>query len=343
MDNSQLIEKLFHHIKETVDQGKGLLEESDRLSLQEVLKRYAADSGLPEESIDAFSVELASLISRYHDITRVAFLGPDGTFSHMALTSYFGTGVTALHQSTIPEVFRAVERGEARYGIVPVENSTEGSVTYTMDELTETTLQITGESYEKVTIAIHSREESLESVTKIFSHPQPLAQCRAWIRSHLGAVEIEETDSTTAAAQLAVSTPGSASLGAEHLGHVYNLHTLARHLEDSRENSTRFIIIGKEPRPVTGNDKTSLVFAMRDRPGALLDILSPLQEKGINMTRIESRPNKKKMWAYNFFIDIRGHRDDERVKEVMEIIKPHTVFMKILGSYPSSGEIISGN
>ncbi len=265
----------------------------------------------------------------------VAFLGPEGTFTNIAVKELFGESIVPLPQRTIQDVFRQVEAGAARYGVVPIENSTEGSVTYTLDELMETSLSIIAEKYVRITYSLLSRERDAASIRKIYSHPQTLGQCKGWIRANLPEAETISVDSTSRAAEMAAGEAGSAAISSEIAGEIYGLNTLATRIEDSRQNYTRFFMMGERAGKATGNDKTSIVCAVRDRPGALLTMLKPFSDAGINMTKIESRPDKKKMWAYNFFIDFLGHMDDGIVRETLDGIKDGTIFLKILGSYPA--------
>lgn len=264
----------------------------------------------------------------------VAFLGPEGTFTAIAVRDLFSESITQLPQRTIQDVFLQVEAGAANYGVVPIENSTEGAVTYTLDELMETSLVIMAERYIRITYNLLSRSRDLSSVKKIYTHSQTLGQCKGWIRANLPHAEIESVDSTSRAAEIAAQDENAAAIASGLAGELYTLNTLASMIEDSRQNYTRFFLIGKKANTPTGNDKTSIVCAVKDRPGALLELLKPFSEAGINMTRIESRPDKKKMWEYNFFIDILGHADEPAVREALTMVKGETIFLKILGSYP---------
>jgi len=264
----------------------------------------------------------------------VAFLGPEGSFSNIPVNEFFNEGAASLPQRTIQDVFQQVESGKAHYGVVPVENSTEGSVTYTLDELTETSLNIISEKYVRVTYSLLSRLKDITSVQKIFTHPQTLGQCKAWIRNNLPDAEIVSVESTSRAAELASREPDAAAIASDIAAGIYHLNILATMIEDSRQNYTRFFLIGRDGSKPTGNDKTSIVCAVRDKPGALLGLLKAFAAAGINMTKIESRPDKKKMWEYNFFIDFIGHQDDAIVKKALEKIRKEAIFLKILGSYP---------
>ncbi len=269
---------------------------------------------------------------------RVAFLGPEGTFTNMAMNEIFGDSVEKLPVRTISDVFREAESGNAHYGVVPVENSTEGGVTFTLDELIETDLSIVAEKYIKISYSLFSRENDIKKISKIYSHPQPLGQCKEWLRKHLPDAEIVPVDSTSRAAEISSHEKKSAAISSVAAGELFGLNSLAERIEDLRQNYTRFFALGKEESRSTGNDKTSIVCAILDKPGALLGLLEPLSSHGINMTKIESRPNKKKMWEYNFFIDFMGHKNDRIVVEALRDMKGKTAFLKILGSYPVGAE-----
>ncbi len=271
---------------------------------------------------------------------RVSYLGPDGTFSAVALRQIYGETVTRVPVKTIPDVFAQVETGNADCGVVPVENSTEGAVTFTLDELVETNLRVTGEKYIRISYCLLSPETDPRAVKKIYSHPQPIAQCRNWIRKNMPDAEVITVESTARAAEIVASEPGSGAIAAELNARVYNLNILYRRIEDLRQNFTRFFTVGKQDTPATGHDKTSLVCSVKDQPSALHRLLAPFAESGINMTRIESRPDRRRVWTYNFFIDFTGHRTDTNVRYALERMEQETVFLKILGSYPA-GERMS--
>ena len=247
----------------------------------------------------------------------------------------FGESIEPVSQNTIPDVFNEVETGRALFGVVPVENSTEGAITYTLDELLDTDLRIISEKFLRISNFLLSLCNDLKSVKKLYSHPQPIAQCKGWIRNNLPNVEIHRVDSTTQAAEIATWDKFSAAIAPETTASIYNLNILATNIEDSKQNYTRFLVIGNKDNQPSGRDKTSIVCAVKDKPGALYSLLKPFSDSGVNMTRIESRPDKKKMWEYNFFIDFIGHRDDTVAKNVIDQMREKTIFLKILGSYPS--------
>ncbi|MCU0846789.1 MAG: prephenate dehydratase [Spirochaetes bacterium] len=265
---------------------------------------------------------------------RVAYLGPEGTFANIALKEVFGDYAKELPQKTISDVFREVESGSASFGVVPIENSTEGAVTYTMDELLETSLRIISEKYVRISLCLVSLSEDPDKIKKVYSHPQPLGQCKGWLKNNLPNADVQGVDSTSEAARLAMGDPETAAVASHLAAKIYGLNIIESGIEDVRQNFTRFFIMGERDNAPTGEDKTSIVCAVKDSPGALLGLLTPFSSAGINMTRIESRPDKKKMWAYNFFIDFIGHKDDRVVVGALEEMKNETLFLKILGSYP---------
>lgn len=302
----------------------------------ERLVRESYHGLIPQEHIMKLLVDLHAQTVLLCRPLNVAYLGPAGTFTHSALLEIFTDAVNAIAQKTIPDVFDEVERGAADFGVVPVENSTEGAVTYTLDELLDSDLKIVSEKFLRITHSLVGICDDLKKIKKLYSHPQPLGQCKTWLRNHLPNVEIIQVNSTSKAAETASWDKFSAAIASDVAAEIYKLKVLVRGIEDSRNNFTRFLVIGKKDNPPTGNDKTSIVCSVKDRPGALYEMLKPFHDAKINMTKIESRPDKKKMWAYNFFIDFIGHREDAVVKEALEKMQECTIFLKILGSYPVS-------
>ncbi len=265
----------------------------------------------------------------------VAYLGPEGTFTHSAMLEVFGGSASGIPVRSIHDVFVEVETGRADYGVVPVENSTEGAVTYTLDELMDTELKITAEKYLRVTYSLVSVTKDMKGIKKLYSHPQSFGQCKEWIRKNLPNVEMHSVSSTSLAAETASWDKFAAAVTSHASAQIYGLNVLATNIEDSRQNYTRFFVIGEHDNPPSGRDKTSIICAVRDKPGALFDLLGPFNRAGINMTKIESRPDKKKMWEYNFFIDFIGHRDSTIVRSAVEKMKEDLIFLKVLGSYPA--------
>ncbi len=264
----------------------------------------------------------------------VAFLGPEGTYSHTAVHKHFGHAVNLRPLPTIDEVFREVEAGTAYYGLVPVENSTEGGVNQTLDCLIKTTLKICGE----VELPIHhnllSTANELKDIHCIYAHQQSFAQCRLWLDTYLPNVKHTAVNSNAEAARRAALEPGAAAIAGQTAAEIYQLKMLASRIEDHLNNTTRFIILGQQDVPPTGQDKTSLLLSSVDQAGALYHLLAPFAENQVSLTRIESRPSRQGNWEYVFFVDIEGHLKDSAVIKAMQDLKKHTTLVKHLGSYP---------
>ncbi len=231
-------------------------------------------------------------------------------------------------------MFDEVERGRAIYGVVPIENSTEGVVNYTLDMFVDSNLLIYGEVSQEVSHHLMSQAETMEGIKKIYSHPHALAQCRNWLDTHLPNVPVAETPSTSRAAELCAKEPTAAAIASELAASLYNLQVLRARIEDNINNFTRFLVLCKHASDPTGKDKTSVMLSVKDKAGALYDLLRPFASNGISMTKIESRPSRRKAWEYIFFVDVEGHMNDDRIRRTMEEIKPRCLFLKILGSYP---------
>lgn len=266
----------------------------------------------------------------------VAFLGPEGTFSEMATYRYFGHSVQAMPEASIDQVFTEVEAGVADFGVVPVENSTEGAVNNTLDMFLSSPLKICGEIDLPIHHYLMSKQSRLADVKVIFSHRQTLAQCRAWLRSHAPDVETVAVSSNAEAARRAAYSEHAAAIAGQTTAAMYGLTVLHSHIEDQADNATRFLIIGKQLLAASGEDKTSLMIAAKDEPGLLYHILRPMNEQGVTMTRIESRPSKRKRWDYVFFIDVAGHVEDEPIAKTLQEIQRFTQHVTVLGSYPKS-------
>jgi chorismate mutase/prephenate dehydratase len=268
---------------------------------------------------------------------KTAFLGPMRTFSHQATMEIFGSCTALLPQKTIPEVFRAVECGRADYGCVPIENSAEGVINYTMDWLVKSDVKITAEKYCRIhhcLMAGCKREE----IRRIYSHPQVLGQCQHYLLENFAGVELVETASTAYAAEKAAAEEFAAALGSPVASRLHQLDILEENVEDSSSNTTRFLVIGKQSSPGSGNDKTSLCFVVKNRPGALYEALEPFRRNQLQMTLIESRPWQQLAgWEYCFFIDLIGHQTDPEVQDACRELEKESAFFKILGSYPRMG------
>jgi chorismate mutase/prephenate dehydratase len=311
----------------------------ERAVLNRVMDLGAGD--FPKRGLEAVFREIISSSISLEARLKVAYLGPEATFTHEAALRAFGTSVELEPQVTVAEVFTRVERGEAEHGIVPVENSMEGAVTHTLDELMNSPLKICGEVYLSVSQNLISSEPSLEGVRVVCSHPMALSQAAAWLRHQLPGARLEEVESTGEAARRAARERGVAAVGSTLAAGAHNLNVLARNIQDARTNATRFIVLGRNWAGRTGADKTSVVFSVKDRPGVLRDALSAFAEEGINLTRIESRPSRKRAWTYVFFADFEGHPEEERVKRALAALEEHCPYVGLIGAYPAvSSEIL---
>ncbi|WP_106478348.1 prephenate dehydratase [Phytohalomonas tamaricis] len=266
---------------------------------------------------------------------KVAYLGPEGTFTQQAALKHFGDSAKSLPLPAIDEVFREVEAGSAHYGVVPVENSTEGIINHTLDSFMDASLKICGE----VVLRIHhhllvSDTTRKDKISRIYSHAQSLAQCRKWLDAHYPHAERVAVSSNAEAARLIKSEWHSAAIAGDMAARLYGLEKVAEKIEDMPDNSTRFLIIGNHDVPASGDDKTSIVAAMRNQPGALHDLLEPFHRHHIDMTRLESRPSHSGVWNYVFFIDFKGHCSDPLVRAALEEVQLRAAEIKVLGSYP---------
>ncbi|MDD3353434.1 prephenate dehydratase, partial [Zoogloea sp.] len=266
----------------------------------------------------------------------VAFLGPLGTFSESAAVKHFGHAARLAPQAAIDDVFREVEAGHAHYGVVPVENSTEGAVGRTLDLLLGSPLKICGEVVLRIHQHLMTRETELAAVRKVYSHAQSLAQCHEWLNRMLPGVPRISVGSNAEAARLASEEPGAAAIAGEAASERYDLPRLVESIEDEPNNTTRFLVLGRHDAGRTGSDKTSLIMSAANRPGAVHELLAPLADAGVSMNRLESRPARAALWEYVFYVDIEGHRDDPAVKAALGSLAGRAAYLKILGSYPQA-------
>jgi chorismate mutase/prephenate dehydratase len=290
----------------------------------------------PEEMARLFR-EIMSACLALEQPMRIAYLGPAGSYTHDAALKQFGHSVTTVSHGAIDEVFRDVEAGMAHYGVVPIENSTEGVVNYTLDMFMNSPLQICGEVELRIHHCLLSRESDLSKVKLIHAHPQALAQCREWLDEHCNQAERVAVSSNARAAQLAnlaQEDAGVAAIASATAGEIYGLGVLACNIEDEPDNTTRFLVISHSSPAASGKDKTSMLLSTANRPGGLVRLLKPLSDAGISMTRIESRPSRRGMWEYVFFIDIEGHQATPEVAAALQMLGAEAAMLKILGSYP---------
>jgi len=332
--------------RQTIAQEIG--QEKKRLGLdvvdlareQAVVERLARDAKHPLSS-QAIRVIYREIISAARSVQQpiaVGYLGPEGSFCHQAALRFFGKLSGLQAYGTIEDVFSVVERGKCNMGIVPVENSYQGSVGTTLDLLYEYDLKVQGEIFLRIRHHLLSNQDKTENVDCVYSHPMALAQCRAWLRENLPGIKIIETASTSEAARLATNRQGAAAVGSEIAADIYKLKVLVRDIEDRPDNVTRFLIIGKNAAWRGLRSKTSVLFSLPHRPGALSRVISPLAKARINMTRIESRPAKGKKWEYLFFVDIEGHKEDPRIAQALKEMEEACSYFKDLGSYSAGGE-----
>jgi len=306
----------------------------------EILRRIAAGSGsagaLPAEAALTVFREIISACRALEQDIRVAYLGPQGTFSEQAVRRHFGHAVQALPAPSIDEVFRSAESAAAQFAVVPAENSTDGVVGRTLDLLLTTPLRICGEIDLRVKQNLLSRMKGMKTIRKIYSHAQSLAQCNGWLGQHLPNAERIPVASNAEAARCAAKEKGAAAIAGEAAAALYNLKILAGGIEDDPNNTTRFLVLGQVEPGATGKDRTSLVMSAENKPGAVHALLSPIAANGVSMSRIESRPAKARSarWEYVFFIDIEGHQSDAKPAAAIAELKARAPFFKLLGSYP---------
>jgi len=290
---------------------------------------------LTNEEMARLFREIMSACLALEQPIKVSFLGPEGTFTQQAVTKHFGHSAVPIPMSAIDEVFREVEAGAVNYGVVPVENSTEGVVTHTLDSFVDSNIHICGE----VVLRIHqnllvSDVTDVDKISRIYSHPQSLAQCRKWLDANYPNAERVPVNSNAEAAKRIKGEWSSAAIAGITASELYDLKVIAEKIEDEPDNSTRFLVIGSQKVPPSGDDKTSLVISVRNKPGALHDILEPFRRLGVDMTRLQSRPSRISAWNYIFFIDIKGHKEDELVQMALSEVAEASAELKILGSYP---------
>ena len=295
---------------------------------------------LPDERITAIFREIISSCLALEQKIKVAFLGPEGTFSQEAANKHFGQAVETVPVGSIGQVFRAVENGTVDYGVVPIENSTEGVISYTLDVFMNSPLKISGEIKMRIhqNLMTHPERdvENLKYIRRVYSHQQSLAQCREWLDTHLPHAERIPVSSNTEAAKLALEDDAAAAIAGNLAAQTYGLKIVHKNIEDSQDNTTRFLVIGKQDVPPSGVDKTTLMVSAKNRAGALYHLLAPLAANGLDMTRIESRPSRNANWEYYFFMDVNGHVEDDNVKKALQELEEEAELVRVLGSYPKA-------
>ncbi|MDR2786872.1 MAG: prephenate dehydratase [Candidatus Accumulibacter sp.] len=302
----------------------------------QVLRRIKEKNAGPlsDGSVSCLFREVMSACLSLERPLSVAFLGPLGTFSESAATKHFGHAAQLFPQASIDDIFREVDAGRADFAVVPVENSTEGAIGRTLDLLMASPLKVCGEVVLRIHQHLMSRETALESITKVYSHAQSLAQCHGWLSRSLPNARRVPVGSNAQAAQLAASEAGTAALAGEAAAERYGLSILAREVEDEPNNTTRFFALGHQETGPSGDDKTSLIMSAPNRTGSLCELLAPFSDAGVSMTRLESRPARHTLWEYVFYVDVEGHRDDPGVARALTELARRAAYLKVLGSYP---------
>ncbi|HAH21173.1 MAG: prephenate dehydratase [Omnitrophica WOR_2 bacterium GWF2_43_52] len=313
--------------------GKGIYSPEREYEVLQKLKSTKRGL-LPDSALEAIYREVMSSALSLEKPLAIAYLGPEATFTHLAAIKRFGLQLEYIPCFSISDVFKEVERGSAHYGVVPIENSIEGAITHTMDMLIDSDLKICSQIVMNVSHNLLSRYTK-EKITAIYSKPEVFSQCRLWLRENFPKADLIDAASTSRAAQIVKKEKNAACIASTLAAKVYQLRVVAANIEDSPSNITRFLVIGTNGAGPTGNDKTSVVFSIKDKVGALHDMLVPFKKYRINLTKIESRPSKKKAWDYYFFVDLEGHIQDKNVARALESLEHYAKYLKILGSYPN--------
>lgn len=321
------------HIKAELGAGDSCYRPAREAQVLRALQ--ANNSGpLSDEALLRIYREIISACLALEKTLRIAYLGPEGTYTQAAVFKHFGQGVQTTPLGAIDEVFREVEAGGADCGVVPVENSTEGVVTHTLDMFARSNLRICAEIILPVHHCLLARVTAVTEITELLSHAQSLAQCREWLDRHLVGVPRRAVASNGDAARQVAAGAGIAAVASREAARLYDLNVLAENIEDEPDNTTRFLVIARDDAEVSGRDKTSLMVAVDNRPGALFRVLEPFHQHGVSLTRIESRPSRRGPWDYNFFLDLEGHAQDPAVAAALAALTERAAWVKHLGSYP---------
>lgn len=339
--DAQIVRLLNERTKCALDIGAIKLKQGEEIYAphreRAVLNRVSKlnKGPLSSESIRSIYREVMSSALAVEKPMTIAFLGPEATFTHQAALQRFGASLRYLSLKTIADVFSEVAKHRADFGVVPVENSTEGVVTHTLDMFMDSELKIVAQIVMPISQCLMSKSRRPQ-IKRLFIHPQSLAQSRNWLQRNLPDVEIIETSSNARSAEVAAREAGAAAIAGLLAAEKYGLPVLEHNVQDNAENATRFLVLGRQSPPRTGRDRTSLMFCIADRPGALHGAIAPFRKNRINMTKIESRPSKRKAWQYYFFVDCDGHASDPKVAKAIDDLSRHCVFVKVLGSYPNN-------
>lgn len=305
---------------------------------REIYKRLSENNRgpFPTKALRNVFREIMSASLSLEKPIKIAFLGPVATFTHQACMQHFGASGEFVPKKDIADVFDDVEKGRADFGVVPIENTTEGVVSHTLDMFVTSNLKISAEVLLEISLSLLNKSGASDDIVKVCSHPHALAQCKYWIKNNLPNALVFDVSSTAMAAQMASEDPQTAAIASPAAASLYDLRVIEKNIEDNANNFTRFLIIGRDLGRKTGADKTSVMFAIKDSPGALYSMLKPFASRGINLTKIESRPLKTKAWEYVFFVDLDGHVTDGPVKEAVAELEKSCSFLKVLGSYARS-------
>jgi chorismate mutase/prephenate dehydratase len=308
-----------------------------------IFERLSAknEGPFPSEALRAVFREILSASLSLEKPLKVSFLGPRATFTHLACLQHFGRSSQFLPEKNLRNVFESVDRERVDYGVIPIENSTEGVIAHTLDLFMECDVRICEEIMMEISLDLLSRSQSPGEIRRVYSHPHAIAQCRNWLESHLEDAEIIDVQSTAKAAEIASAEAHSAAVASSYAAKLYDLNVLERRIQDISYNYTRFLVIGKKDEAATGRDKTSLMFSLKDNVGALYNALKPFAEHGVNLTKIESRPHKGKAWDYIFFLDLEGHHTNETLAAALGEFQEVCSKLKLLGSYPRGRQVRS--
>lgn len=332
------VTKNISEFKQKTEGGHLYRPEREAALLDRVTKlNHELGNGLiDDELVRFFFTQVMSATFYLGGQLNIAYLGPIASYTHLAAIKRYGGKVNFLPMSDIGSIFSAVENGEADFGVVPIENSTQGMVTHTLDRFIESKLSICSEIELKIKHCLLSKEESMDNIKKVYTHPQSLAQCRSWLQRNLPKAELIAEASNSKAAQIAAGKKNVAAIASDVAADEYGLNILKKNIQDSNDNTTRFVVVGDYKTVSTKKDKTSVVFSMKDEPGALDKMLTPFKEHKINMTKIQSRPLKNKVWQYYFFVDLEGHQNEKNVAAALNEVQENSQMFRVLGSYPKA-------
>jgi len=302
----------------------------------QVLRRVKErnEGPLPDDEMVRLMREIMSFSLAAEMPINVAYLGPAGTYTQGAVVKHFGHAARTMDVKTIADVFKVVEEGRANFGVVPVENSTEGMISLTLDAFMDTDLKVCGEVSLPIRHQLLSNADGMSKIKSVAAHPQALAQCRQWLNRYMPDIETQSTLSNAQAAIMAQKDNTLAAIASDTAAKLYDLDIIASGIEDDKNNTTRFLVVGEKAYSSSGEDKTSLVVSAPNKSGSLFSLIKPFSDHGVDMSRIESRPSRKSNWEYVFFIDVIGHEEDEAVNSALEEIKKEAAYFKLLGSYP---------